>query len=221
MNETRNQKIFLISIGVIIIVTFGITWRFMKNDPPTESVPQDTIEMQTYSSSKYGFTFEYPNNWYVDETYVYDLLGPKEPVILGVKLSVPNTFTQGTNLSNSQTGISVEVMPNMPSCNAYPFLIQPESVVNEVINGRKYSVASSTGAGAGNLYEEFVYALPNTNPCIAIRYFIHSTNITNYPEGTIKEYDRAGLLRVFDVIRDSLTVTAIISETPPYLSIQI
>ncbi len=220
MNETQNHKIFFISIAIIIIVAIGIGWWLIKNDTPVKPAPQNAIETRTYNSSKHGFTFEYPNGWSVDESYTYDLLGPKEPMIPGVKLSVPNTLTQGTNLSPSQTGISIEVMPNMPSCTAYPFLIQPASVVNQTLNGTVYSVASSTGAGAGNLYEEFVYALPNTKPCIAIRYFIHSTNVANYPEGTVKEYDRAGLLKVFDAIRDSLTITAITSITPPYLSKQ-
>lgn len=221
MDETSNQKMFFISIGIIVIVAIGVVWWLMKNNPPLKPAPQENIQTQTYSSSKYGFAFKHPSNWSVDESYAYDLLGPKEPTIPGVKLYVPTNLTQGTNLSPSQTGISIEVMPNMPSCSAYPFLIQPGSVINETINGATYSTASSTGAGAGNLYEEYIYALPNTDPCVAIRYFIHSTNIANYPEGTVEEYDRAELLKNFNAVRDSLTVTATTSVTPPYLSKQI
>lgn len=40
------------------------------------------------------------------------------------------------------------------------------------------------------------------------RYYIHYTNVENYPEGTVREFDRAVLLAAFDTIRDSVTVTA-------------
>ena len=72
--------------------------------------------------------------------------------------------------------------------------------------GVTYSVASTTDAGAGNRYEEQVYALAGANPCIAVRYFIHTTELGNYPAGTRVAYDRAALLAQFDAIRHSLTL---------------
>ena len=38
----------------------------------------------------------------------------------------------------------------------------------------------------------------------AVRYFIHSSNIGNYPEGAVREFDRQALLNQFDQIRRSL-----------------
>jgi hypothetical protein len=67
-----------------------------------------------------------------------------------------------------------------------------------------YSVASSTGAAAGNRYDETVYALPGTNPCIAVRYFIHYGVIENYPAGTVRAFDEAALRSEFDAIRRTL-----------------
>ena len=60
-------------------------------------------------------------------------------------------------------------------------------------NGTEYSVASLSDAGAGNLYEEKVYALVGTSPCLAVRTFIHSTNIANYDPGTVTAFDEAAL----------------------------
>ncbi|HVS79986.1 MAG TPA: hypothetical protein VHF05_03315, partial [Candidatus Paceibacterota bacterium] len=77
-------------------------------------------------------------------------------------------------------------------------------------NGTDYSVASSTGAGAGNRYEETVYALPGTNPCVGVRYFVHYGVIENYPAGAVKEFDRQSLLSTFDSMRKTL----ILNPTP-------
>ena len=64
----------------------------------------------------------------------------------------------------------------------------------------------STGAAAGNRYEETVYTLPGTNPCIAVRYFIHYGVFQNYPAGTVREFDQQALLASFDAIRHTLVI---------------
>jgi hypothetical protein len=59
-------------------------------------------------------------------------------------------------------------------------------------------------AGAGNLYDVAIFALPGSNPCLAVRYTIHSTNIGNYDPGTVKPFDRTGLIKTFATIRRTL-----------------
>ncbi|MEP2120256.1 hypothetical protein, partial [Bauldia litoralis] len=72
--------------------------------------------------------------------------------------------------------------------------------------GTDYSVASLSDAGAGNLYDETVYALVGTSPCLAVRTFIHSTNLANYDPGTITAFDEGALTAQFDAIRKTLIV---------------
>jgi hypothetical protein len=128
----------------------------------------------------------------------------------GIKFVIGPHIADGTNLS-TDTGLSVEWMPHMPSCTAYPFLISPTTVVDETVGDVDYSVGSIADAAAGNRYEETIYAVKGTDPCIAIRYFIHYGAIENYPQagepGAVKEFDRAGLSRQFDTILRSLSVT--------------
>ncbi len=76
-----------------------------------------------------------------------------------------------------------------------------------------YSLATSSNAGAGNVYDEVVYALPGSKPCTAVRYQIHSTNIGNYPEGTVTEYNQAALLEEFNKIRRSIKLVEAPTET--------
>ena len=156
----------------------------------------------TYLNSKLGFTIRYPKEYLVDTNYKYQALGPGKE-IEGVKFIIPGSFATGTNLSSFDTGVSVEEIKDVSDCNASLFLggnVKPQMIKD---NNVEYSFASSTDAGAGNRYEEQVWAFPETNPCLAIRYFIHYTVLENYPKGSISEFNRNALINQFDQIRRS------------------
>lgn len=158
---------------------------------------------RVYQSSE-GFSIRYPEGFTVDESYQYQALGPGKD-IAGIKFTIPLASVAGTNLS-SDSALSVETLPRVETCDASLFLGQgvKSREVDDV--GVTYSVASSTDAAAGNRYEETVYALPGTNPCIAVRYFIHYGAIENYPPEAAHAFDKAALLTQLDSIRRTLTV---------------
>jgi membrane-bound inhibitor of C-type lysozyme len=164
---------------------------------------QQTGETTTYSYPPLGFSIKYPKSYAIDESFMYEGLG--EEAIPGIKVTVPKTLTDGTNLS-SDSGVSVEYIPNTDACSASLFLYGNPAATSVNDGGVTYSTAKVTDAGAGNRYEEQVYAIANANPCIAVRYFIHTTELGNYPAGTRVEYDRVALLKQFDDIRHSLTL---------------
>jgi membrane-bound inhibitor of C-type lysozyme len=161
---------------------------------------------QIYSDSANGFSIRLPAGYTVDESYQYQELGPGKS-ISGVKFTISTSTAAGTNLA-PDSYVSVEEIPNVQNCAAALFL-DPQQVATSTLtdDGTTYSVASSTGAGAGNRYEETVYALPGTNPCVAIRYFIHYGVIDNYPAGMVQEFNQSELLATFDAIRRTLTIT--------------
>jgi len=156
-----------------------------------------------YLDGTVGFSVRYPADYSADASYKYQNLGPGEE-IGGVKFTIPSSLANGVNLSSFDTGVSIEVIPAIQDCNAGLFLYDDVDVQTIADNGTEYSYASTDGAAAGNRYEEEVWALPGTNPCIAVRYFIHSMNIGNYPEGTVSEFDRTALVNQFEKIRHSL-----------------
>jgi len=168
---------------------------------PGEITPPEGL--QTYSYPPLGFSIKYPAGYMLDESYTYDQLGPE--AIPGIKVSVPATMTEGTNLS-PDSGVSVEYFPNADRCTASMFLFDQPAATTLSDGGVTYSVAGVSDAGVGNVYEEKVYALAGQNPCIAVRYFIHYTQLANYPEGTRKAFEREVLLAEFDKIRHSLTL---------------
>lgn len=160
-----------------------------------------------YENGVQGFSLRYPVGYSVNQNYQYQELGPGK-TINGVSFTIPASLAQGTNLA-PDSYISVERLPNETSCSANLFLPQgmPGSTAKtETQNGTTYSVESYTGAAAGNRYAETVYAIPGTNPCIAVRYMIHYGVLENYPAGAVKAFDQQALLSQFDAIRNTLTV---------------
>lgn len=158
-----------------------------------------------YSDGGTGFSIRYPADYSVDNSYKYKYLGPEKD-ISGVKFIIPESLAEGKNLSSKDTGISVEIIPDIQECRADLFVELGENEKVETVNenGIDYSYAISKTAGVGNIYEEQIWALPGTNPCVAVRYFIHSTNIANYPEGEVSEFDHDSLINQFEKIRRTL-----------------
>lgn len=155
-----------------------------------------------YSSSAARFSLRIPAGYLADESYRYIERGPGKE-ILGVKFTVATTTAAGTNLS-ADSYLSVEAVA-ANDCSATLFLDRAKAVT--VTDGSMtYSVASTTGAAAGNRYEETVYAIPGTSPCYAVRYFVHYGVFENYPAGTVKRFDAQALRNEFDAIRHTLVL---------------
>lgn len=162
----------------------------------------ETMQYKTYTDTVLHMSVTYPENFIFDNTYKYQELGPDKD-IKGIKFTIPKSISDGTNLSNDSY-ISIENTKQNKNCTADLFLDQAKA--GSLIDGNTtYSYALSIGAAAGNRYEEKIYAIPGTNPCIAVRYFIHYGVLENYPAGTIKQFNEKALLDQFDQIRHTLT----------------
>lgn len=160
---------------------------------------------QVYSSGTQGFSIRYPAGYSLDEHYTYTGLGSVN-TITGTKFTIDPAIASGTNLA-ADSYVSVEPKPGaINSCSAEIYLLDARSAGFVDENGRRYSVASSSGAAAGNRYEETVFATPVEGGCMAVRYMIHYGVLENYPEGEVKAFDKQALLSQFDSIRKSLTL---------------
>ena len=205
----------LIAIGAIILIVIvggGIfVSKYMQRaqtpPPVIETTPPPVVETtNTYASTTAHFSVTYPKDFILDEAYSYDQFGPKK-LIHGVKFHIPESMATGTNLSAADTGIAIESLPRAKSCTGDIYINANVKATKLSDTDIDYSVATTTGAAAGNLYEEQIFAVSSSSPCIAFRYFIHSSNIGNYPLGVVREFDHAALLKAFDDIRHSLVFT--------------
>ncbi len=200
---------YIVGSLVIILVAAGGFYLLKGNGSsliPDRAPVVEQPATQTYATSTYSIS--YPADFTVDTSYQYDQVNPKKP-ISGVKFTIPGAMATGTNLS-SDTYISVESLPRAKNCTGDIYLAANVRPFTESTASTTYSVATSTGAAAGNRYEESVYAIKGSNPCTAVRYFIHYGAIENYPAagepGAVTEFDRAALLAAFDKIRNSLVL---------------
>lgn len=213
---------WIVGIGITVAVV-GALW-FLRGplmslffSAVPEPVPEEAAPTgpttATYASTTLGYSFVYPTKYELNENYRYSFSETK--FIAGVAVSVGTSAT-GTNLS-SDTRLSVEQLPRATACTADIFIIDNvlASRVADNETSMEYSYATTSGAGAGNVYEEMVYAIPGSAPCTAIRYAIHTTNVANYPEGTVREFDRSALLNDFHAIRRSLKLVEPPTEAAP------
>ncbi|HET7714586.1 MAG TPA: MliC family protein [Bauldia sp.] len=197
----------------IVFWNKGNTAFITEGDPAVDTysgciVVSDMVpdpDWLAFASSELGFSLRYPPGYAVDGGYVFDGFGPGRD-IAGVAFTIPEAMTTGTNLA-ADTRLSVETMPNAPACVATAFIPGPaENVRILTENNTDYSVAESSEAGAGNVFDTTVYALLGTSPCLAVRYFVHSANIDNFDPGTVTQFDRNALIAEFDAIRKTLVV---------------
>jgi hypothetical protein len=190
----------ILAAGLLAAGSFAATQFNAANPPPIAPLSG----MILYHDAKLGFAIAYPPHWAVNTAYKYETLGPGK-TIFGVSFTISAERIAGTNLAGD-TRLSVEHLAGPGACQASRFLDSPQNQRTEANGNRTYSVATSSEGAAGNLYDETVYVLPGTSPCIAIRYFIHSMNIGNYDPGTVKEFDKDGLVKTFDRMRRSLAL---------------
>lgn len=203
----RRAIAWILVLVAVLLAGWAVSHRASEPDQDsagaTTSIPVATQPgdgWQEYSSDAYGFTARYPDGWSADDGYAYTALGPGKD-IPGVSFTIPAAMAEGTNLSRD-THLSVEVLGS-GTCAAASFLDQTVEHSTATENGRTWDVAKGGGAGAGNLYDETVYATQAGDRCYGLRLFIHSTNIGNYDPGTVTEFDRAALETAFAQFRAS------------------
>ena len=209
MKRTYVVGVLLLAAGVSIGALLLRPWQ-RPPDPNTAAGTSEPVAVdpgglpQVFQSDSPGFSIHYPSGWTADTAHRYQALGPGRD-ITGVSFTVPASLAEGTNLS-AGSYLSVEAIPRTDRCTADLFLPQGTAPSDETLTGTLYSVAHLTDAAVGHRYDETVYAIPGTNPCLAVRYFIHWTVIENYPPGVVTAFDRHSLLDRLDAIRRTLVI---------------
>lgn len=197
----------LIGAAVVVVIAVGgyFAWKALSgsSEPQEPSVQVETPvipEKMTYASSTMRIAVQYPPEFNVQEQYAYTRVSPTKP-ISGVKFLVPASFTEGNNLA-PDSGISIEQLPRANTCTGDIYLKANVRAQQATEGAVSYSLATSSETVGSDTFEEMVFAVPSSSPCVAVRYFLHSV-----AAGTsTTSYDRATVVSAFDEIRRSLVI---------------
>jgi membrane-bound inhibitor of C-type lysozyme len=130
----------------------------------------------------------YTQSWMVDATTSGMLLA---------EVTLPASALPKTNFGGADFTVGVSADPSaLASCLSYNPTGAPGSgPVTTVIHGVTFDTFTSHDAGAGNLYDTTSYRLIRDGECYALEYTIHSTQIGNYPKGSVTAFNEEQVAR--------------------------
>ncbi|MCL5733990.1 MAG: hypothetical protein M1274_00130 [Actinobacteria bacterium] len=148
------------------------------------------VDTVRYEDEKLGFSIGRPASSPVLTKGFEQYLPLTQTPVIGFTLT-PELF-QGTNLIDA--GVYIGASADKAIVDKWDQPVADsgeESVAKTKINGLEFAVFTSTGAAAGNIYDQKVYRVVNDGTCFEIVELLHSGNIANYEKGKAVEFDKA------------------------------
>jgi hypothetical protein len=191
--------LFGIIIVIILVIAGWFVWSNVSNSgamqpstTPTSTVVADiipNIPNQTYTDSQLSFSIDYPSTAIATSSFSTDYLPVTQAPLVAFEL--PQSMFQGTNLVEAGVYVGASSSPIAIDNCAIPSEENNETQASSTtLNGQDFNVFTSSGVGAGNLYQETIYRAIQNGWCLEIAELLHSGNIGNYPAGTVTQFDQ-------------------------------
>lgn len=190
----------LILIASLVLVSAGcnstVSTPTTNTPTPVEQTPPSAMaNWQTYSNGSYNFSFQYPPTFkFYQPTY-----GGLTNQIVQVQLN--NSAYPKTNFDDAAVTVSTDNAKSLSAClnlnspkNANSFKSQ------QTINGVQFYTNPSSGAGAGNFYAGTAYRTFDNGLCLELTETIHTSNIDNFPAGSVTAVDSKPIQQMLDGI---------------------
>ncbi len=199
------KKTILSAISLLMLVGAGC------NQLPSTPSGDMTSTLQSYRNGTYGFTFTYPSTM--------EFVTPSYPLLQDkiVQLSIPQTGYPKTNFGDAAFSVSASYAKTLSACLAANTPQNSDGFKKEAeINGTTFYFTKGAGAGAGNRYDSTIYrTLVGGQTCLELNETIHTTNIANYPSGTVTEIDKNVVQARLDAILNSFTLNSTSTNVAP------
>jgi hypothetical protein len=176
----------------------SFTMRVAINPPGKET------QLFQYNSPSSGLSVTYPDT-FAPALPPYGNYKTKPEFAL--QLIDPASFYK-TNLGQAYMFFSSSNDPQVvATCTDSNPNAEGEQIIgNETVNGSTFVHSSSTGAGAGNYYDQDIHRMVKNNVCYEVIFFMHSTNVGNYVIGTVTEFDRNAIMKKFNYVFSTFTI---------------
>lgn len=155
-------------------------------------------------SAQYAVALSYSDEFApVNYQFPFDIKGTPLATLYFID---PSFYYPTTNLIESALMLTVSTDSNIvATCTEIPAR-SGETIIGEVsINGYIFTQSEFVGAAAGNKYEQIFYRTVWQDKCFEVIFLIHSSNIQNYPAGSVVEFDRNALLAKFEAVLATFT----------------
>ena len=155
--------------------------------------------IQTYTNSSYNFSFDYPE----DFTFVTPTYGNLKEEIVQVQMG--NKSYPKTNFDDAAVSVSTSFAKSQADCLKLPSTASAKDSFSnpQTINGVTFYSVKGSDAGAGNLYQSHIYRTYKNSNCLELNQTVHTSNINNYPAGTVTEVDQTQIQKELDQILQS------------------
>jgi hypothetical protein len=191
-------------VGIIVVVIVVVAgWYIWSNansavTPPVGTTATSTpiadiipgVPNQTYTNADLGFSIEYPATASTTGNFSSGYLPVTQTPVIAFE--VPQSMFQGTNLVEAGVYVGATSTDIGVANCTIPSEDNDETATSSVvIGGQQFAVFTSSGVGAGNLYQQKTYRTVQNGNCLEFTELLHSGNIQNYPTGSVTQFDQA------------------------------
>ena len=218
------MKYILALITLAAVIIAGILYydgsaNISDSTPSATSTPQSSVPVDiipdvpsvVYQNSTYHFSVAYPATGSIltgtDGNFAGFLPLTATPVIA---FTLPASLFEGTNLGTAGVYIGATTSPVVvATCTSASKSMDETAASSTTYGGATYNIFTSTGVGAGNIYDEKTFRTLRGGVCFEIVEMLHSGQIGNYTPGTTKEYDKPTFAGYLDgIVKTFMFVTA-------------
>lgn len=207
---SKKPLFWIVVVVVIIVIIWAFLYFFAYPPTPLPSVstntPTSTNSAVTTGPGAGGatttlmgpgnsFSFDYPSQFTVsagNSSTTQWMQNTTVPGTILAQVTMPPSLQPNTNFQ----GATFTVGTSNKSSAVSNCLVQKNGNASSsvvTINGTSFTRITYGDAGAGNFYDIVSYRTVHDNACYALEYVIHSTNIQNYPPGTITQFDQSSV----------------------------
>ena len=191
------KKIFIFASIILLAASCARQRPAVNNQPPVPLQPAGPYEgWNTYNSpDKYGFSIKYPGDLGFDTNIEHVRALAYIPVCdegMAACVYISRDKYPGTNFDGA--GVSVNIQNSLNTeAKCYDFKVSTNAAQNPggdvSINGVSFKSATGGDAATGHFDKIQVYRNFHDGTCYEISTHIGSTNLGNYPPGTVKQFD--------------------------------
>jgi len=213
----KKNILFLLTVVIFVIAGYFI---FTKTSRPVISPTGDTISSSTnaYANESkwkiwqdgfynkttdgfFGYEFQYPRDFDVysgDRANGYLL--PQETPLVQVRF--PQDAYREPKSNFGEAYMTISYSTSTKDCYQIPYDPALANLQDVDINGVSWRFGTTTGVGAGQIYDSKVYRTISNDRCFEAVLTVHTGNIGNY-EPPVQEFDKSKAFSILGGILNS------------------